>query len=107
MNISHNNKCSKCGKDIEETEWGMFFDISVIVADREEGFAYVTQYLCDTCFDVMLDAIIELGFVDHRHGGINYLEDMNCCDGENAYENCPTPSKYGQYIVNYIEEENE
>lgn len=106
MNILHNNKCSKCGKDAEETEWGTLLDISVITADGEEGFAYVTQLLCDTCFNTVLNAIVELGFVDHRHGGINYLEDMNCCNGIKAYEKCPRPSEFGQYIVNYIEEEN-
>jgi hypothetical protein len=92
------SECSKCGKSEEDSDWGLI-DISVITADGEEGFAYVTQLVCDDCFKPLQESLIKLGFVDHRHGGINFLEDETCCNGKNAYDNCPTPSEYGQYVV--------
>lgn len=90
--------CSKCGKSSEDCDWGSLIDVSVVTADGEEGFAYVTQLLCDDCLNPMLDALTSLGFVDHHHGGIDFLEDLSCCGGNNAYDNCPTPSS-GRYVV--------
>lgn len=90
-------KCSKCGRTENEVEY--LIDITVTTADGEEGFAQVTQLLCENDYEHVLDTVIALGFVDHHHGGINFLEDLKCCGGKNAYENCPTPSEYGNYTV--------
>jgi hypothetical protein len=91
-----NHICSKCGILYSESVYGSLVDIRVMVRKGEEGHADIYMLLCDECLDPVLDGLRKLGFEDHRHGGINFLE-AECVD--NAYENCPTPSEYGMYVV--------
>ena len=90
-------RCSKCECLESDADWGSLFPIEVITNAGEEGHADVIQLLCNDCFTEVVHGLIELGFKDHRHGGANFLEDIDCC--ENPYENCPTPSGYGEYYV--------
>ena len=92
--------CSRCGKNEEDTEWQKLFEIHVEVEPGEEGFAHVIQLLCDTCGPDMVGALRSLGFIDHHHGGINYLESECVAD---AYNNCPiNPKNVNDYPYGYI-----
>jgi len=75
--------------------------VTVITADGEEGYAHVTQLLCDKpdCFERVRAGVQALGFVTHHHGGIDYLEDTTCCGGVNAYKNCPHPTPGGEITI--------
>lgn len=70
--------CSRCGMPEFESEWGRLLDVRVVVAEGEEGFADLTQLLCDKHAGEAIDALRRLGFRDHRHGGTNLLEDRAC-----------------------------
>ncbi len=91
--------CSKCGIPEEESEWGKLFDVRVVTSYQEEGHADVTQLLCETCWVYVQTGLRRLGFVDHRHGGINFLEDENCPGHKVGVHACPRPSEYGGYTV--------
>lgn len=88
------NYCSKCGMDEEESLWGKLIDITVETSRGEEGHATVEMLLCDMCYPEVNEAVMKLGFVNHHHGGIDFLEDGTC---EGGYANCPTPT--GPHIV--------
>ncbi len=90
--------CSKCGKPEAESQWGRLFDVRVQTTWQEEGHADVLQLLCDVCWEPVVAELHRLGFVDHRHGGINFLEDEEC-PGYANMDACPRPSEYGEYIV--------
>lgn len=70
--------CSRCKGDGEDTLSQSFVDFTVTCAAGEEGYASIRQWICDDCLPAMQDALIALGFKDHHHGGINYLEDVEC-----------------------------
>lgn len=67
-------------------------DIRVIVAYGEEGQAMITRYVCDTHLDEYCDIFVGMGFCDHDHGGINFLEDTNC-DGTENPNSCPLTAR--------------
>lgn len=90
--------CSKCGITESESAWGTLIAIRVTTHEGEEGSADVTQLLCDECVVPVLDALHELGFIDHRHGGANFLEDEEC-RGYKSMHNCPTPTQWGPVTV--------
>jgi len=87
--------CSRCGISEEDEQDNLLTDFTVECADGEEGFASITQLICGDCLPKMMADLQAIGFKDHRHGGINYLEDEDCP----GYGLCPTPSEYGNYIV--------
>jgi hypothetical protein len=70
--------CSRCKSDGVNTLSQSFVDFTVTCAQGEEGYASIRQWICDDCLPAMQDALIALGFKDHHHGGINFLEDENC-----------------------------
>ena len=84
--------CSLCGLPESEDEHGFLTDLDVTIAQSEEGFSSIRMYLCSTNnhLNFMTTKLMELGFKDHHHGGINYLEDEDCPDG---YENCNKQSE--------------
>lgn len=82
-------QCSVCGLP-ENENMGYLIDATVLVADGEEGYAWIKQLLCESHFPAIQQIIIDAGFVDHRHGGMNYLEDPHC-PGYEDHEACPTP----------------
>lgn len=84
------NVCVSCGATESESEWGCLTDVRVIIADGEEGYADLKKYVCEECLEPMQDALCALGFKDHRHGGINYLEDAKCVGALDTGK-CPTP----------------
>lgn len=90
--------CSRCGISEQDEPNNYLTDCTVIIADDEEGFAYITQYFCGVCLCKLQLELTRIGFKDHRHGGINYLEDLECI-GASHSEFCPMPSEYGHYIV--------
>ncbi len=92
-------RCSICGKDEDDTDWQHLIDLRVIAADGEEGFADVTMLLCGAagCYWTIVGEIKNLGFVDHRHGGINYLEDPDC---PTPTSECLRPTEYGRVFIN-------
>ena len=97
--------CSWCGMTEDETEWGSLFDVRVVTREGEEGFADVTQLLCDEHAIEVLEELKALGFKSHIHGGTNSLEDMNCPgSGMIVGGVCPTPVDHdpyddGSYVV--------
>lgn len=87
------NTCHWCGKSDTENEddgYGPCVDITVITANGEEGFAQVTRYACFEHLEEIAEALIALGFGQHRHGGSNFLEPRSC-PGYNTMRACPTP----------------
>lgn len=82
-------QCSVCGLP-ENENMGYLIDATVLVADGEEGYAWVKQLLCGSHFPAIQQTLIGAGFVDHRHGGTNHLEDPRC-PGYEDYQACPTP----------------
>lgn len=87
--------CSICG----DPDGGILTDVRVIIADGEEGYADITQLLCEEHLILMQDELPKLGFRDHRHGGINFLEDPNCPGTTGSMHDCPTPTGYGGITV--------
>lgn len=75
--------CSSCGTLQSDETFNSLTDITVTTAAGEEGYAVVRQLLCTDCLEPMVTCLKGLGFKDHRHGGINFLEDDEC------------PHKYG------------
>lgn len=99
MSLWPDGACSRCGSTAEDDYIGRPpVDITVITADGEEGYARVTQLYCDDCFVTVIEILQGLGFVDHRHGSIDFLEDM-LCPGYDDMRKCPTPTVYGDVLV--------
>jgi hypothetical protein len=90
--------CSRCGVRESLTEFGHLIDIRVIIADREEGFADITQLICDTDIRILQIKLMELGFKDHRHGSIDFLEDIEC-PGFEDMDKCKTPTAFGRVVI--------
>lgn len=86
--------CAVCHRTLDEVEFEMLTDVTVIVADGEEGYSNVTLLLCYEHLDPVAEALCKLGFIDHRHGSTSTLEDQNC-PGHKRMEDCPTPTRYG------------
>lgn len=82
------NRCMKCGKTDEG--WMHFTDVTVTIADGEEGYAHVEKFVCEEDLAEVQEDLIEAGFVLHAHGGINYLEPPDC-PGTRDMPLCPTP----------------
>jgi hypothetical protein len=81
--------CAQCGKSpVNLTE------IRVLTSEGEEGHSDVSRMLCDDDYETMINHLIGLGFVDHRHGSTSSLEDPRC-PGFNDMDRCPTPTHYG------------
>lgn len=76
--------CSYCDRTSHLT------DVRVVIAEAEEGFADIMRLVCENHLDSMTKGLRNLGFRDHRHGGINFLEDPYC-PGFNDMALCPTP----------------
>lgn len=70
--------CDSCGIDIEDEDDNYLTDFKVRCADGEEGFAEVTNFYCGHCLMEVITLMTSIGFVDHHHGGINFLEDAEC-----------------------------
>lgn len=94
-------RCSQCGRIDEETyelEWSGLIDIRVMTAEGEEGYDDLTQLLCAECWGPVLAAIQGAGFRHHRHGGIRFLEDVDCPGGGNVVGGvCPNPREGDPY----------
>lgn len=92
--------CSLCGIDEEDTDYGMLVDFTVVCANGEEGYSNITQLVCDDngCLSVMQKALMTIGFRNHEHGGTCFLQDESCPGG---WQNCPTPTEYGNVIVDH------
>ncbi len=80
--------CSWCGctesqtDDYKTHEWPGLTDITIEVAHLEEGQSYVKRWVCANEFHTVMDGIKELGFTEHHHGGICFLEaDDEECGG--------------------------
>lgn len=85
-------RCSVCGISEDDEPNNLLTDCTIVIADGEEGFASITQFWCGDCLELKITELTNIGFKDHRHGGINYLEDPDCVD-------CLSPSEYGNYVV--------
>lgn len=87
--------CSWC--DITDEQnfqdgYGNLTDVRVITAASEEGFADIERFMCNGHLITVTALLRGMGFKDHRHGGINFLEDDHC-PGFDHMEACPTPAK--------------
>lgn len=86
------DQCSICGvNESETTGWTGLIDVRVAMAWGEEGAADITMLLCSDHFPHIRASLLILGFGDHRHGGINFLE-ATWCPGANGGV-CPTPQE--------------
>jgi hypothetical protein len=75
------NECFRCGMTDSENEdngYGGLIDFRVITSEGEEGYANELRFVCQDHFEELSEALIDLGFGSHRHGGINFLEDDKC-----------------------------
>jgi hypothetical protein len=85
--------CALCGAtdlDNESDGYGPLVDVEIRAAYGEEGTANPTRYFCQEHLNVVCETLVKLGFGVHRHGGINYLEVLDCPGVRNP-EDCPTP----------------
>lgn len=81
------NTCVVCGITAEQADYGVLTDITISIAFGEEGQAIITKFVCDDHLAEYTDIFEGMGFSDHRHGGINFLEDTTCAGAENP-ANC-------------------
>lgn len=86
--------CVVCHRSRDEVEFGLLTDITVVVADGEEGYSNVTLLLCDDDLNGLAETLRKLGFIDHRHGSTSTLEDIDC-PGYYDMARCPIPTHYG------------
>jgi hypothetical protein len=92
--VPPDNACHWCGKTDTENDdegYGPCVDITVRTADGEEGYAQVTRYACNDHLIEITGKLMALGFGEHRHGGINFLEPQDC-PGYERMADCPTPA---------------
>lgn len=82
------NKCVTCGMS-EDDDY--LIAIRVLTNPGEEGHADETRYFCDEHLIAALAILAALGFKNHRHGGINFLEDQEC-PGRDRSADCPSPT---------------
>lgn len=80
-------KCSVCGAAENQAS---LLDVTVLVADGEEGHAWIMQLLCSSHAPAVIQTLYAAGFKDHRHGTSNHLEDREC-PGFHDHKKCPTP----------------
>lgn len=70
--------------------------VKVEILPGEEGYAEVTQILCQQHLVEVAVVLIELGFGSHNHHGTNILDlDLEC----GGYGKCPHDVEYGPEIV--------
>lgn len=81
------NRCWTCGVS-EHDEY--LTDVRVIVAEGEEGHADLLRWFCDRDLENVTLALVGDGWCDHRHGGINFLEDTSC-PGARDSSQCVAP----------------
>lgn len=86
--------CANCGRSKDDVDYGLLTDVTVIIADGEEGYSNVTLLLCDDDLVRVALGLRNLGFIDHRHGSTSTLESPNCAGYDNM-DDCPTPTHYG------------
>ena len=85
--------CSHCGVNESLTEYGNLTEVRVIMAQGEEGFADIIQLLCEDGLEAIQMELLKLGFKDHRHGGVDFLEDVDC-PGFEDMDKCKTPTAF-------------
>lgn len=93
---SHICSIPKCGRTAEDEGWPFLIYITVVTSPGEEGYAEVTQALCQRHYEQVAGALIRLGFGSHNHHGTNFLDDGVTCGG---YATCPDPADYGPELV--------
>ncbi len=91
-------QCSVCGIGEDDED---LIDVTVLVADGEEGYAWIKQLLCTSHFPAIQQTLMAAGFVDHRHGGTNHLEDPRCPGTTGSMKNCPTPWREDEDVDPY------
>lgn len=85
------NVCHWCGKTDTENEddgYGPLVDIRIRVAEGEEGDSNLVRFACNQHLEEATKTLVDAGFGIHAHGGICFLEVMDC-PGVNG--DCPTP----------------
>lgn len=85
--------CQTLGDD---EGWPTLIHITVLTSPGEEGYAEVTQALCEEHYEIVAPALMALGFKSHNHHGTNLLDAEAECGG---YGKCPTPAEYGPELV--------
>jgi hypothetical protein len=97
--------CDWCGKTDTENladGFGPLVDVTVMVANGEEGFSHLLKYACQEHLEWLTDEFAKLGFVSHHHGSTTLLEDRTC-PGYHTYGACPTPKGYGEEAIDVDE----
>jgi hypothetical protein len=92
------NTCYICGRsdtDNIQEGWGPCVDVTVVVANGEEGYSRITKFVCNDHLVELTDKFAAMGFVSHHHGSTTLLEDRDC-PGYAVYGTCPTPKGYGE-----------
>jgi hypothetical protein len=92
--VPPDHECHFCGMTDTENEdngFGPLTDVRVIIANGEEGFADITRWVCNDHLISVTEDLRRSGFSEHRHGGINFLEDMDC-PGSRNMDDCPSPA---------------
>lgn len=90
--------CVICGADEEANDNLPLTDVTVIVADGEEGHSSVRRFYCEEHLDDAVEALMGIGLKQHRHGGICFLEDETC-PGHTDMCACPIPEDYDGNII--------
>lgn len=88
--------CSVPGCGVTQEDLGYLIYITVLTNPGNEGYAEVTQALCQQHYEKAADVLMELGFKSHNHHGTNLLDAEAECGG---YGKCPHPAEYGPELV--------
>ena len=98
--------CAVCRRTADEVDYEPLTDVTVVVADGEEGYSNVTLLLCNDDLITVTGGLQDLGFIDHRHGSTSSLEDPDC-PGSSDMNDCPTPTHYGNVTWGRVPPQNE
>lgn len=85
--------CMVCGKTDEQNEadfGGDLIDVTVTIAEGEEGYARAEKYVCGFDLDKITEWLVAGGFGVHEHGGTCFLEPEDC-PGFGDMDACSTP----------------
>lgn len=94
--VDYGDVCSVPGCGVLFEDEGYLIDITVLTSPGEEGYAEVTQQLCQHHYEEIAPKLMALGFKSHNHHGTNLLDAEDECGG---YGKCPHPVEYGPELV--------
>lgn len=94
--------CERTEDDNLADGYGPLVDITVVTAEGEEGYAFERRLACHEHLESITEELVGLGFGNHRHGGINFLEDPRCYG---VASRCPAPPGAAVERIDIVDED--